>query len=87
MTWTGQITNLFGSQTVTIHANYNGAVAGIQDLVQNRNVSYLSSSTAGDTNTVNQQSDLAFGSVFQASTAFTSPILEDRTFGSRRCSL
>ena len=81
VTWTGQISSLFGSQTVTVHAYYNGAVAGIQDLAQNRNVSYLASSTQGDTTTVSQQSDLAFGSVFQASTAYTSPILEDRKFG------
>ncbi len=66
---------------MTVHANYNGAVAGIQDLVQNRNVSYFSSSTPGNTNTVNLQSDLAFGSVFQASTAFTSPALVDSKFG------
>jgi hypothetical protein len=81
VTWTGQITNLFGTEVVTIHANYNGAVAGIQDLVQNRNVSYRSSSTPGDTNLINLPSDLAYGSVFQASTAFTSPALVDSKFG------
>jgi hypothetical protein len=81
VTWTGQITNLFANQTVTIHAYYNGAVAGIQDLVENRNVSYLSASTQGDTNTVLLKSDLAFGSVFQASTAYTSTTLEDSKFG------
>lgn len=81
VTWTGTIPSLFGAQTVTIRANYNGAVAGIQDLVQNRNVSFRSLSTLGDTNLVNLQSDLAFGSVFQASTAFTSPALVDSKFG------
>lgn len=81
VTWTGQIPALFGTQPVTIHAYYNGAVAGIQDLAQTRNVSYLSSSTAGDTNTVLLKSDLAFGSVFQQSTAFTTPVLEDHKFG------
>ena len=81
LTWTGQITNVFGGQTVTIRAYYNGAVAGVQDLTQNRNVSYLASSTQGDTNTANYQSDIAFSSVFQASTAFTSPVLEDTRFG------
>jgi hypothetical protein len=81
VTWTGTIPSLFGGQTVTVRAYYNGAVAGIQDLVQNRNINYLSSTTAGDTNTVNLQSDLAFGSVFQASTAFASPVLEDSRFG------
>ncbi len=82
VTWTGQIPNLFGPEVVTIHANYNGAVAGIQDLVQNRNVSYRSSPTPGDTNLINLPSDLAYGSVFQASTAFTSvPPLTDSKFG------
>src|SRR5436190_21474034 len=47
VTWTDQIPNLFGNQTVTVRANYNGAVAGIQDLVQDRNVSFRASSTAG----------------------------------------
>jgi hypothetical protein len=81
VTWNGQITNLFGSQSVTVRAYYNGAVAGVQDLTQNRNVSYLSSTTPGDTNTVNFQSDIAFSSVFQASTSFTTPVLEDARFG------
>jgi len=81
VTWTGQISSLFSNQTVTIRANYNGAVAGIQDLVQNRNVSYRNFSTPGDTNLVNLQSDLALGSVFQASTAFTAPALVDSKFG------
>jgi hypothetical protein len=81
VTWTGTIPSLFGGQTVTIRANYNGAVAGIQDLVQDRNVSYFSSSTPGVTNLVSLHSDLAFGSVFQASTAFTSPALVDSKFG------
>jgi len=80
-TWTGQITNLFGSQTVTVRAFYNGAVAGLQDLAQNRNVAFLSSSTPGDTGTVNLQSDLAFSSIFQQATEFPTPVLEDKTFG------
>ncbi len=81
VTWTGTIPALFGAQNVTVRAYYNGANAGIQDLTQNRNVSYLASATPGDTNTVNYQSDLAYSSVFQASTAYTSPTLEDVRFG------
>jgi hypothetical protein len=81
VTWTGTIPSLFAAQNVTIHAYYNGAVAGIQDLTQNRNVSYLVTSTPGDTNTILLKSDLAFGSVFQQSTAFTTPVLEDHKFG------
>lgn len=81
VTWTGQIPSLFGSQTVTVRAYYNGANAGIQDLVQNRNVNYLATSTPGDTSTVNFQSDLAYSSVFQASTPYTASPLEDVRFG------
>lgn len=81
VTWTGKIPALFGQQNVTIRAFYNGANAGIQDLTQNRNVSYLSSSTPGETNTINLQSDLAYSSVFQRSTPFTTPTLDDVRFG------
>src|SRR6478735_397914 len=49
VTWTGRITNLFGSQIVTVRSYYNGAVAGIQDLTQDRNVDFLNTSTPGDT--------------------------------------
>ena len=82
VTWTGTIPAVFGGQTVTVRAYYNGANAGIQDLVQNRNVSFLvASASPPDTNTVNYQSDLAFSSVFQASTPYTSPVLDDIKFG------
>ena len=81
VTWSGTIPALFGGQTVTIRAFYNGAVAGLQDLTQNRNVSFLATSTAGDTNTVNLQSDLGFSSVYQRSTPYTTPTLEDTRFG------
>jgi len=50
VTWSGKIPALYGDQTVVIRAFYNGAVAGIQDLTQNRNVSFLASATPGDTN-------------------------------------
>ncbi len=81
VTWTGTIPALYGNQTVTIRSFYNGANAGIQDLTQNRNVNFLSSPNAGDTNTVNLPSDVAYSSVFQRSTAFTTPTLEDVRFG------
>jgi hypothetical protein len=80
-TWTGRIPSLFGNQLVTVRAFYNGAVAGVQDLTQNRNVAFLASSTPGDTTTVNLQSDLGFSSVFQQGTEFQSPVLEDVRFG------
>jgi len=79
--WTGTLPNTFGNQTVTVRAFYNGAVAGVQDLTQNRNVNFLNSATPGDTNTINLPSDIAFSSVFQQSTEFLSPTLEDVSFG------
>lgn len=81
VTWTGTIPQLFGNQQVTVRAFYNGANAGIQDLTQNRPVNFLSSSTAGDIGTVNLPSDIAFSTVFQRSTPFTTPTLEDVAFG------
>lgn len=81
VTWSGKLPALFGNQTVTVYAFYNGAVAGVQDLTQNRNVQFLASSTPGLTNTVAAQSDLAFSSVFQQATEFTTPTLEDSLFG------
>lgn len=82
VTWTGRITNLFGGQTVTVRAFYNGAVAGIQDLVQDRNVAFLATSTPGDTTlTSGVKSDVAFSSIFQQATEFPSPVLNDALFG------
>lgn len=81
VTWTGRIPALFGNQLVTTRAFYNGAVAGVQDLTQNRNVNFLSSSVPGDLGTVNLPADLAFSSIFQQATEFTSPVLEDSLFG------
>lgn len=81
VTWSGKLPALFGDQEVTIYANYNGAVAGVQDLTQNRLVRFLNSSTPAVTNEVSLLSDLAFSSVFQQATEFTSPVLEDALFG------
>lgn len=79
--WTGKIPALYGEQSVTVRAFYNGAVAGIQDLTQNRNVAFLASANPGDTNVVSLQSDIGFSSVFQQSTEFLTPTLEDVRFG------
>ncbi len=80
-TWTGKIPALYGQQDVIVRAYYNGAVAGVQDLTQNRNVSFLASSTQGDVTQISLQSDIAFSSIFQQATEFTDPVLEDRLFG------
>jgi hypothetical protein len=81
VTFSGTIPSVFGAQTVTIRTAYNGSAAGIQTLVQNQNLSFLSSSTAGDTNLVTHQADLAFSDIFQAATAFPSPTLNDSLVG------
>ncbi len=81
VTWSGKLPALFGDQAVTVYAFYNGAVAGIQDLTQNRQVAFLSSSTPAITNTVNLPSDIAFSSIFQQATEFQTPVLEDALFG------
>jgi hypothetical protein len=82
VTWTGTIPSLYGTNVVTVRAFYNGAVAGIQDLTQNRNVAFLSSSTPGDTNTTSgTPADIAFSSIFQAATEFPDPVLDDALFG------
>lgn len=81
VTWTGKLPALYGDQTVTVQAFYNGAVAGVQDLTQNRQVAFLASASPGVTNLAPALSDLAFSSVFQQATEFTTPTLEDTLFG------
>ncbi|MFN0067729.1 MAG: hypothetical protein ACKVYV_08855 [Limisphaerales bacterium] len=87
VTWTGRLPAIYGDQNVIVRAYYNGAVAGIQDLTQNRNVSFLASSTQGVTNTVSLKSDLAFSSIFQQATEFPTPTLEDALYGATPISL
>ncbi|GEM_PF-881599 len=82
VTWTGTLPSLYGAQTVTVRAFYNGAVAGVQDLVQDRNVAFLASATPGDTTlTSGVKANIAFSSTFQASTEFSDPVLDDAVFG------
>ncbi|MGC3960028.1 MAG: hypothetical protein QM813_19495 [Verrucomicrobiota bacterium] len=82
VTWTGTIPSLYGAQTVTVRAFYNGAVAGIQDLTQDRLVQFLATSTPGDTTlSTDKKADIAFSSTYQASTEFNNPILQDEIFG------
>jgi hypothetical protein len=81
VTFQGTISSLFGAQIVTIRTAYNGSAAGIQALVQNQNLTFLSLATPGDTNTITHQADLAFSDVFQATTAFPTPALNDSLVG------
>src|SRR5262245_1280414 len=80
VTWTGTMPT-FGVRPVTVKASYSGSTAGIQSLTANANVTFLSSSTPGTFTTVNQTADFAFSDVFQASSAFLTPTLEDNTAG------
>ena len=81
VTWVGTIPVQFGSQTVTIRASYSGSAAGVQALAQNLNVTFLTSGTAGVTNTMTHVADLAFSDVFQTTTAYLKPALSDATVG------
>lgn len=82
VTWVGTINSLFPGQAVTIEANYNGAVAGIQNLTQGTTAAFINPSNAvGTYTTISAAADLAFSSVFQASTTYTTPALNDTIFG------
>jgi hypothetical protein len=81
VTFAGTMPTSFGSQTVTIHASYSGSAAGVQALAQNINVLYYATATAGDGTTVSHMADLAFSDVFQSSTAYQKPTLNDATVG------
>jgi hypothetical protein len=81
VTWIGTMPHLFGANTVTVHGSYSGSVGGIQALANQTPVTgyYM----AGDTTTLSSGgsgshiADLAFSDVFQASTAFSTPTLEE----------
>jgi len=81
VTWSGTISSLFPGQNVTIYANYNGAVAGIQNLTQGTTATFLASTNAGNYTLTTNTAEIAFSSVFQASTPYTSPVLNDTIFG------
>lgn len=81
VTFTGTIPSLFGGQTVTVRTSHNGSAAGIQTVAQNLNISFRTSATAGDTNMVTHQADMAFSDVFQRTTAFPTPTLVDTNVG------
>lgn len=87
--WTGRIPAIFGEQTVTVRAYYNNVYPGIQDLTLNRDVAFLASANPGDTNIVGPgfKSDIVFSSLYQQSTPFRTPVLEDIIFGATALAL
>ena len=80
VTWSGTM-SAFGSQVVMIHASYSGSAAGVQALVQNPNLTFYASATAGDGTTLSHTADLALSDVFQSTTAYPKPALVDSTVG------
>jgi len=81
VTFQGTIPSLFGGQTVTIRTGHNGSAAGIQTVAQNLSINFRTSATAGDTNMMSHQADLAFSDVFQTTTTFPTPVLVDTNVG------
>ena len=77
--WSGTASSALGTgaQTVNIYANYNGAVAGIQNLTVPTTAQFYTSFTPGVTNTTSQPVDFAYSSIYQATTPYTSPVLDD----------
>lgn len=81
LTWTGQMTQLFGAQTVTLYVNYNGSGAALQSLAQGTPVSYLATPTPGDTNQAPHATDVGFSVVFQRDYPYQTPVLKDEVYG------
>jgi hypothetical protein len=80
MTFSGTITNLYGSNTVTIYCDWTGSAQGVHSLTASPGDSLpflANASPQGDTTISNHVADLAFSDVFQATTGFNSPTLSD----------
>lgn len=80
-TITGQMTNLFGTQTVNTHVNWNGSGPAIQSLTGNGKTSFFVSATQGVTNQVAATVDVGFSVVFQQDYSYSTPVLEDSIYG------
>jgi hypothetical protein len=78
---TGQMTEMFGAQTVNLFINYSGSGPAIQSLAQNTPVSFFASATQGVTNTVSSPVDIGFSIVFQKDYPYPTPVLNDTIYG------
>jgi hypothetical protein len=67
VTFTGTISNLFGTNIITVAAFYDGSVRGLADLQFGNNLGYLGTS---GTNTVPAPADLTLSDVDKSSTLF-----------------
>jgi hypothetical protein len=81
VTWTGTMSTVFGARPVTVRTAQLGSTAGIQSLTANTTVSFLSSSTPGTFTTVSALADMSMSDIFQASSVFLTPTLEDAKAG------
>jgi hypothetical protein len=80
-TMTGQMTGLFGSQTVNVYVNWSGSGAAIQSLTGNGTVNFYASPNQGVTNLVAATVDVGGSVVYQADYPYPSPVLNDSTYG------
>jgi len=80
-TMTGQMTNLFGSQTVNVYVNWSGSGPAIQSLTGNGTVSFYSSAIQGVTNMATANVDVGGSVVYQSDYPYPTPTLNDSTYG------
>jgi hypothetical protein len=80
-TMTGQMTNLFGSQTVNVYVDWSGSGPAIQSLTGNGTVNFYASATQGVTNLVAASVDVGGSVVYQDDYSYTTPVLNDSTYG------
>jgi len=78
---TGQMTNLFGSQTVNVYVDWSGSGPAIQSLTGNGTVNFYASTTQGVTNLVPATVDVGGSVVYQSDYPYATPVLNDSTYG------
>jgi hypothetical protein len=78
---TGQMTNLFGLQTVNVFVNWSGSGPAIQSLTGNGPVSFYASPIQGVTTMVSANVDVGGAVVYQSDYPYPTPVLNDSTYG------
>ncbi len=68
VTFQGTMTSLFGSQTVTVYANYNGSVQGLGDLANNTSLNFTNITPGGGN--VSAVPDITFSDVDHIATLY-----------------
>ncbi len=85
MTFGGTMSAQFGGAVVTIYCNWSGSVEGIRDVTQGNTLPFLSTAvslTTAFTNTpTSAVADFTFSDVFQATTPYRSPTLQNTNVG------